>query len=233
MKDDAPIQIGETRGSDDDDSCKYDRRTVRARTYPARHWPTGPRRARARSTGKHPVSASSTIVRSMLKRRRTSWTIRAHNGRFHRSASVSLTVDGELEHAVVLSLDQLKKSFGSRTNSLECGGNGRSEFRPKAKGTSGRPATAAAPGPGSARDPRPPLKPAFRTKSVAGKHRGADAHLSGDAAIPLRGVRAARQDETRLPRAQRRRAYTVRPVWCRWIPAQRRSALEGDRVRRR
>ena len=54
----------------------------------------------------------------------------------HDASEWSLTIDGEVSKPISLSLDQLKRNFRHHTLDLviECGGNGRAGFRPKAKG---------------------------------------------------------------------------------------------------
>ena len=95
----------------------------------------------------------------------------------------SLTIDGEVEAPLVLSLKELKERFEPRTYRmvLECGGNGRSFFQPPARGnqwTNG--------GAGCAEWTGIPLNEVLRAAKVKPSaqytaHHGADPHLSGDA----------------------------------------------------
>ena len=95
----------------------------------------------------------------------------------------SLTIDGEVEAPLVLSLKELKERFEPRTYRmvLECGGNGRSFFQPPARGnqwTNG--------GAGCAEWTGIPLNEVLRAAKVKTSaqytaHHGADPHLSGDA----------------------------------------------------
>ncbi|MER2251307.1 sulfite oxidase [Methylorubrum podarium] len=95
----------------------------------------------------------------------------------------SLTIDGEVEAPLVLSLKELKERFKPRTYRmvLECGGNGRSFFQPPARGnqwTNG--------GAGCAEWTGIPLNEVLRAAKVKPSaqytaHHGADPHLSGDA----------------------------------------------------
>lgn len=95
----------------------------------------------------------------------------------------SLTIDGEVEVPLVLSIKELKERFKPMTYRmvLECGGNGRSFFQPPARGnqwTNG--------GAGCAEWTGIPLNEVLRAAKVKPSaqytaHHGADPHLSGDA----------------------------------------------------
>ncbi|WP_246390774.1 sulfite oxidase [Methylorubrum rhodinum] len=95
----------------------------------------------------------------------------------------SLTIDGEVEAPLTLSLKELRERFTPRTFRmvLECGGNGRSSFQPPARGnqwTNG--------GAGCAEWTGIPLGEVLRAAKVKPSarytaHHGADPHLSGDA----------------------------------------------------
>ncbi|WP_232627747.1 sulfite oxidase [Methylobacterium sp. Leaf118] len=95
----------------------------------------------------------------------------------------SLTIDGEVEAPLVLSLKELKDRFKPVTYRmvLECGGNGRSSFQPPARGnqwTNG--------GAGCAEWTGIPLNAVLQAAKVKPSarytaHHGADPHLSGDA----------------------------------------------------
>jgi DMSO/TMAO reductase YedYZ molybdopterin-dependent catalytic subunit len=94
----------------------------------------------------------------------------------------TLEVDGEVEKALSMSIDELKKKFDVVTLQLqlECGGNGRSFFDPKAKGnqwTVGAVASSEWTGVRLA----DVLKAAgVKDSAVYTAHYGADTHLSGD-----------------------------------------------------
>lgn len=95
----------------------------------------------------------------------------------------ALTIDGEVEAPMVLSLMELKQRFKPRTYRmvLECGGNGRAFFQPSTRGnqwTNG--------GAGCAEWTGIPLSEVLRAAKVKPTakytaHHGADPHLSGDA----------------------------------------------------
>ena len=103
-----------------------------------------------------------------------------------------LTVDGEVDNKLELTLGELKQRFKpvSYRMVLECGGNGRSFFTPQASGnqwTNG--------GAGSAEWTGVPLSDllkaaGLKASAVYTAHYGADLHLSGDASKPTlsRGV---------------------------------------------
>jgi len=103
-----------------------------------------------------------------------------------------LTVDGEVNGKLELTLGELKKRFKPRTYRmvLECGGNGRSFFTPQASGnqwTNG--------GAGCAEWTGIPLSDVLKaaglkSTAVYTAHYGTDLHLSGDATKPplSRGV---------------------------------------------
>lgn len=93
-----------------------------------------------------------------------------------------LTVDGEVNNALALTLAELKSRFSPKTFHmvLECGGNGRSSFQPQARGnpwTNG--------GAGCASWTGVPLAEVLKAAGVKDTakytaHYGADPHLSGD-----------------------------------------------------
>jgi DMSO/TMAO reductase YedYZ molybdopterin-dependent catalytic subunit len=112
------------------------------------------------------------------------------------AASWTLSVDGEVEKPIEMSIDELKKSFEVVTLQLqlECGGNGRSFFEPKARGnqwTVGAVACSEWTGVRLA----DVLKAAgLKDSAVYTAHYGADTHLSGDPEkLPIsRGVPIAK-----------------------------------------
>jgi DMSO/TMAO reductase YedYZ molybdopterin-dependent catalytic subunit len=93
-----------------------------------------------------------------------------------------ITVDGEVNNRLELSLADLKKRFGAKTYRmvLECGGNGRAFFQPQARGnpwTNG--------GAGCAEWTGVPLAEVLKAAGLKDSarytaHYGADPHLSGD-----------------------------------------------------
>lgn len=94
----------------------------------------------------------------------------------------TLTVDGEVEKTLELGIDELKKAFNvvRLQLQLECGGNGRSFFDPKAKGNQW---TVGAVGCSEWTGVRlaDVLKAAgLKDSAVYTGHYGADTHLSGD-----------------------------------------------------
>ena len=115
----------------------------------------------------------------------------------------TITVDGEVERPLSLTLGELKTRFPSVTQRmvLECGGNGRSFFSPPARGnqwTNGGAGCAEWTGVRLA----DVLKAAgVKPSAVFTGHYGADPHLSGDASKPAlsRGVPIAKaMDENNL-----------------------------------
>ena len=98
------------------------------------------------------------------------------------AANWSLTIDGEVERPMTLSIDDLKRDFEvvSYTLQLECGGNGRSAFNPPARGnqwTLGAIANARWTGVRLV----DVLKAAgVKPSAIYTGHYGADTHLSGD-----------------------------------------------------
>ncbi len=107
-------------------------------------------------------------------------------------AGWTLTVDGEVNKLLDMSIDELKQNFNLVTLQLqlECGGNGRSYFDPKAKGNQW---TVGAVGCSEWTGVRlaDVLKAAgLKDSAVYTAHYGADTHLSGDPSkLPIsRGV---------------------------------------------
>jgi DMSO/TMAO reductase YedYZ molybdopterin-dependent catalytic subunit len=97
-------------------------------------------------------------------------------------ATWNLTVDGEVDKSLTLTIDELKKNFEVVTLQLqlECGGNGRAFFEPKAKGNQW---TVGAIGCSEWTGVRlaDVLKAAgLKDSAVYTAHYGADTHLSGD-----------------------------------------------------
>ena len=108
------------------------------------------------------------------------------------AATWTLTVDGEVHEPLKMTIDELKKKFEVVTLQLqlECGGNGRSFFDPKAKGNQW---TVGAVGCSEWTGVRlaDVLKAAgLKDNAVYTAHFGADTHLSGDPSkLPIsRGV---------------------------------------------
>jgi DMSO/TMAO reductase YedYZ molybdopterin-dependent catalytic subunit len=110
--------------------------------------------------------------------------------------SWAITIDGEVNNTLKLTLGELRKKFRPQTRRfvLECGGNGRSAFTPTARGnqwTNGGAGCAEWTGVRLA----DVLKSAgLKPSAVYTAHYGADVHLSGDASKPTisRGVRIAK-----------------------------------------
>ena len=123
-----------------------------------------------------------------------------NNGQIPEEAKESdkwkFTVEGEVNKKLELSLGELKSKYKAQTRRmvLECGGNGRSFFSPKASGnqwTNG--------GAGCAEWTGVPLADVLKAAGVKPSgiytaHYAADLHLSGDAGKPTlsRGVRIAK-----------------------------------------
>jgi DMSO/TMAO reductase YedYZ molybdopterin-dependent catalytic subunit len=108
-------------------------------------------------------------------------------------AAWELTIDGEVNAPLTLKLGELKERFENVTHSLvlECGGNGRTQFAPPARGN---PWTTG--GVGCARWTGVRLKDVLeaagpKPSAIYTAHDGADPHLSGDPAkVALsRGIR--------------------------------------------
>lgn len=113
--------------------------------------------------------------------------------------SWALTVDGEVNNALKLTLGEMKKKFQPVTHVLqmECGGNGRSAFEPKASGnqwTNGAISNARWTG---VRLKDVLQAAGLKSSAVYTGHYGSDAHLSGDATKPAisRGVPIAKAME--------------------------------------
>ncbi len=108
----------------------------------------------------------------------------------------AISVDGEVNKPLKLTLGELKKRFAQQTRRsvLECGGNGRSAFTPTARGnqwTNGGAGCAEWTGVRLA----DVLKAAgLKQSAVYTAHYSSDVHLSGDASKPTisRGVRIAK-----------------------------------------
>jgi DMSO/TMAO reductase YedYZ molybdopterin-dependent catalytic subunit len=109
-----------------------------------------------------------------------------NNGQIPEAAAIpdawKLTIDGEVNSRLELTLAELKSRFQPKTFRmvLECGGNGRSFFQPQARGnqwTNG--------GAGCAEWTGIPLADVLKAAGIKDTakytaHRGADPHLSGD-----------------------------------------------------
>lgn len=113
--------------------------------------------------------------------------------------SWALTVDGEVNNVLKLTLGDMKKKFQPVTLALqmECGGNGRSAFEPKASGnqwTNGAISNARWTG---VRLKDVLQAAGLKTSAVYTGHYGSDTHLSGDATKPAisRGVPIAKAME--------------------------------------
>jgi DMSO/TMAO reductase YedYZ molybdopterin-dependent catalytic subunit len=107
-----------------------------------------------------------------------------------------LTVDGEVSKPLTLSIDELRKNFEVVTLQLqlECGGNGRSFFEPKAKGNQWSVGAVACSEWTGVRLADVLKAAGIKDSAVYTAHYGADTHLSGDPKkIPIsRGVPIAK-----------------------------------------
>jgi DMSO/TMAO reductase YedYZ molybdopterin-dependent catalytic subunit len=108
------------------------------------------------------------------------------------AGSWTLTVDGEVDKPLKLTIDELKKDFNVVTLQLqlECGGNGRSFFDPKAKGNQWTVGAVACSEWTGVRLADVLKRAGLKDKAVYTAHYGADTHLSGDPSkLPIsRGV---------------------------------------------
>lgn len=98
------------------------------------------------------------------------------------AASWTLVIDGEVDHPLKLSIADLKKRFEpvSLQLQLECGGNGRAYFEPKAKGNQWTVGAIACSRWTGVRLADVLQAAGLRSSAVYTGHYGADAHLSGD-----------------------------------------------------
>lgn len=94
----------------------------------------------------------------------------------------TLTVDGEVDRTLTLTIDELKKQFEVVTLQLqlECGGNGRSFFEPKARGNQWTLGAVASSEWTGVRLADVLDYVGVKDSAVYTAHYGADAHLSGD-----------------------------------------------------
>lgn len=103
-----------------------------------------------------------------------------------------LTIDGEVNKPMTLSIDDLKKQFNVVTLQLqlECGGNGRSFFEPKAKGNQWSIGAVACSNWTGVRLADVLRAAGIKPSAIYTAHFGADTHLSGKAGkLPIsRGV---------------------------------------------
>ena len=104
----------------------------------------------------------------------------------------TLSVDGEVDKPLKLTIDELKKNFEVVTLQLqlECGGNGRSFFDPKAKGNQWTVGAVACSEWTGVRLADVLKEAGLKENAVYTAHYGADTHLSGDPSkLPIsRGV---------------------------------------------
>jgi DMSO/TMAO reductase YedYZ molybdopterin-dependent catalytic subunit len=112
------------------------------------------------------------------------------------AAGWKLTVDGEVDSPIEMSIDELKKEFEVVTLQLqlECGGNGRSFFDPKAKGNQWTVGAVACSEWTGVRLVDVLNRVGVKDSAVYTAHYGADTHLSGDPSkLPIsRGVPIAK-----------------------------------------
>ena len=112
------------------------------------------------------------------------------------SATWTLTVDGEVDNAMALTLDDLKEKFEVVTLQLqiECGGNGRAAFNPPAKGNQWTLGAVACSEWTGVRYADVLNAAGVKASAVYTGHYGADTHLSGDPEkLPIsRGVPIAK-----------------------------------------
>lgn len=111
-------------------------------------------------------------------------------------AGWSLTIDGEVERPLTLTIDELKKQFEVVTLQLqlECGGNGRAGFEPKARGNQWTVGAVGCSEWTGVRLSDVLARAGVKDSAVYTGHFGADTHLSGDPAkLPIsRGVPIAK-----------------------------------------
>ncbi|MDJ0741388.1 MAG: molybdopterin-dependent oxidoreductase [Gammaproteobacteria bacterium] len=112
------------------------------------------------------------------------------------AAGWRLTVDGEVDSPIEMSIDELKKEFEVITLQLqlECGGNGRSFFDPKAKGNQWTIGAVGCSEWTGVRLSDVLKRVGVKDSAVYTAHYGADTHLSGDPSkLPIsRGVPIAK-----------------------------------------
>lgn len=98
------------------------------------------------------------------------------------AAGWQLTVDGEVDSALEMSIDQLRNEFEVVTLQLqlECGGNGRSAFNPKAKGNQWTVGAVGCSEWTGVRLSDVLGRAGVKESAVYTAHYGADTHLSGD-----------------------------------------------------
>lgn len=98
------------------------------------------------------------------------------------AATWTLTVDGEVKKPLKMTIDELKKNFDVVTLQLqlECGGNGRSFFDPKAKGNQWTVGAVASSEWTGVRLADVLNSAGLKDSAVYTAHYGADTHLSGD-----------------------------------------------------
>lgn len=98
------------------------------------------------------------------------------------AAAWTLTVDGEVNHPLKMTIDELRKKFEVVTLQLqlECGGNGRSFFDPKAKGNQWTVGAVGASEWTGVRLAEVLKSAGLKDSAVYTAHYGADTHLSGD-----------------------------------------------------
>ncbi len=97
-------------------------------------------------------------------------------------ATWTLTVDGEVDNAMALTIDQMKEQFEVVTLQLqiECGGNGRSAFNPPARGNQWTVGAVACSEWTGVRYADVLKAAGVKDGAVYTAHYGADGHLSGD-----------------------------------------------------
>ncbi len=97
-------------------------------------------------------------------------------------AAWTLTVDGEVDNALALTIDELKEKFEVVTLQLqiECGGNGRAAFNPPAKGNQWTVGAVACSEWTGVRYADVLKAAGVKESAIYTGHYGADAHLSGD-----------------------------------------------------
>lgn len=108
----------------------------------------------------------------------------------------TLTIDGEVERALTLTIDELKSQFEvvDLQLQLECGGNGRSFFEPKARGNQWTVGAIGCCEWTGVRLADVLIAAGLKDSAVYTAHYGADTHLSGDPSkLPIsRGVPIAK-----------------------------------------
>jgi len=104
--------------------------------------------------------------------------------------AATLTIDGEVNNKLDLTLGELKSKFKPVTQRmvLECGGNGRSFFTPQARGNQWTNGGAGCPEWTGARLVDVLKAAGVKSSAVFSGHYGADPHLSGTGVALSRGV---------------------------------------------